>query len=400
MGKTFGEMLREKRNLYGVTQAKLAMNAGITKIYLSMIETNKKIPSDVKKERLLSELERLNPDEPLFLLFDYVRIRYPTKDFRHVIHDILKLNIDYMAHEDYGMFRYEERYFIGDVLILISDDIEKGTLLELRGKGCRQFENYMTAQNRTWYDFFLLSMEEGAVIKRLDLAINDRTGILDIPMLIEKCKNDECVGIFRGFSSYSSGDMVKHHEDYKKEMGNTLYIGSVKSDVYFCVYEKDYEQLKKEGIPIEESDVKNRFEIRLKNERAYYAIRDLLTYNNLGQTSFAIIKRYIRFVDREEGVKRSEWKININWKEFIFQAEYALKLTTKPMPYTVVKTLRWLKKQVFPSLKMVDEIFKNTEVDYDLIKELKKTKLEEKHRKIISQQITEVEKIILDYKNN
>ena len=58
-------------------------------------------------------------------------------------------------------------------------------------------------------------------------------------------------------------------------MGNTLYIGSLQSEVYFCIYEKDYEQYKKNDIPIEDAEVKNRFEIRLKNERAYYAVRDL-----------------------------------------------------------------------------------------------------------------------------
>ncbi|MGT2357376.1 replication initiation factor domain-containing protein [Staphylococcus aureus] len=26
--------------------------------------------------------------------------------------------------------------------------------------------------------------------------------------------------------------------------GNTLYIGSLQSEVYFCIYEKDYEQYK------------------------------------------------------------------------------------------------------------------------------------------------------------
>lgn len=38
-------------------------------------------------------------------------------------------------------------------------------------------------------------------------------------------------------------------EDEKAVMGNTLYIGSKKSDVYFCIYEKDYEQYAKRGIP-------------------------------------------------------------------------------------------------------------------------------------------------------
>ena len=36
-------------------------------------------------------------------------------------------------------------------------------------------------------------------------------------------------------------------------MGRTLYLGSLKSDVYFCIYEKDYEQYVKLGTPLEEA---------------------------------------------------------------------------------------------------------------------------------------------------
>ena len=54
------------------------------------------------------------------------------------------------------------------------------------------------------------------------------------------------------------------------------------------------------GIPIEEAPIKNRFEIRLKDERAYYAVRELLTHYDAEQTAFSIINHYVRFVDREE----------------------------------------------------------------------------------------------------
>ena len=73
-------------------------------------------------------------------------------------------------------------------------------------------------------------------------------------------------------------ELIKHREDDREYMGRTLYLGSLKSDVYFCIYEKDYEQYVKLGTPLEEADIINRFEIRLRNERAYYAVRDLLTY--------------------------------------------------------------------------------------------------------------------------
>ena len=168
---------------------------------------------------------------------------YHTKEeMIDCVKDILKLNISYMLHEDFGHYKYTEHYYIGDVFVYTSQDKEKGVLLELKGKGCRQFESYLLAQERSWYDFFMDALVEGGVMKRLDLAINDRTGLLDIPELIEKCKNEECISKFRSFKNYGSGELVKHNEANKDGMGHTLYISSFTSEVYFCVYEKNYEQ--------------------------------------------------------------------------------------------------------------------------------------------------------------
>ena len=38
-------------------------------------------------------------------------------------------------------------------------------------------------------------------MKRLDLAINDKTGILNIPVLTEKCQQEECISVFRSFKA-------------------------------------------------------------------------------------------------------------------------------------------------------------------------------------------------------
>ncbi len=48
-------------------------------------------------------------------------------------------------------------------------------------------ESYLLAQHRSWYEFLMDALVEDGVMKRLDLAINDKTGILDIPDLTEKC---------------------------------------------------------------------------------------------------------------------------------------------------------------------------------------------------------------------
>ena len=147
--------LREKRIAYGISQGRLAVASGITREYLNKIESGKMKPSKELLETLHKELARFNPEVPLTMLFDYVKIRFPTLDIQHIIKDILKLNINYMLHEDYGHYSYTEHYSLGDIFIYTSADEEKGVLLELKGRGCRQFESYLLAQQRSWYDFLM-----------------------------------------------------------------------------------------------------------------------------------------------------------------------------------------------------------------------------------------------------
>ena len=128
-------------------------------------------------------------------------------------------------------------------------------------------ECYLLAQERSWYDFMLDCMTAGGVMKRNDLAINDRAGILDIPKLKAKYKAGECVSYFRMQKDY--GGTEKCGRDIPKNTGETLYLGSTSSELYMCDYQKNYEQYVKNGTEIEDTEIKNRFEIRMKNERAY-----------------------------------------------------------------------------------------------------------------------------------
>ena len=72
------------------------MASGITREYLNKIESGKMKPSKELLETLHKELARFNPEAPLTMLFDYVKIRFPTLDIQHIIKDILKLNINYI----------------------------------------------------------------------------------------------------------------------------------------------------------------------------------------------------------------------------------------------------------------------------------------------------------------
>ncbi len=389
----FGAEIRERRGLYNVSQTELAAAVGVSREYLNRLENGKAEMSPEMRDLVLSRLERFNPDAPLEMLFDYVRIRFPTLDVEHVVKDILRMRISLMIHEDYGFYSYAEHYYLGDIFVLVSpEDKEKGVLLELKGRGCRQFETYLHAQGRSWYAFFMDCMAEEAIIKRLDLAINDGVGMLDIPALTLKCQNEECISVFRNFKSYRAGELVRRDE--KEGMGNTLYIGSTQSEIYFCIYEKDYEQYQKYDIPLEEAEVKNRFEIRLKNDRAYHALYDLVSHEDPEKTAFQIINRYICFVDKEEGKPRCDWKINEKWAWFLGENRGELRLTTSPEPYTLQRTIHWYAHQVGSTARMLMEIdaLNGTSVIKDIHRN---AKLEDKHKKIIRQYTARPEEVIV-----
>lgn len=388
--KTIQE-LKEKRLAYGVSQNKLAVALGISRQYLSQIETGKGTPSSELLLNMNNQLDQWNPEQSLDLLFDYVRIRFPTIHPQGVIKNILKLKMNVMLHEDYAFYSYEEQYIFGDIAIMVSHEIEKGVLVEMKGQGCRQFENFLFAQQRTWYDFFLDVLSAGGIFKRIDLAINDKVGLLNIPQLTKKCQQEECISVFRNFKNYRSGELIRQQE--KADMGNTLYIGSLKSDIYFCLYEKDYEQYVRLGIPLEENPVKNRFEIRLKNDRALHAVIDLLNHRNVGETTFAIIHRYIRFVDKDPNKPRNQWKSNAHWLNFLGKSQRSLRLTSQPEPYSFDRTLNWLGHQVAPTLKLALQIDQKnqTTVIQDMIRY---AKLSDRHKKILQQQTLPTSEII------
>ena len=102
--KEFIEELRQKRDEYGVTQTRLAVACGISREYYNRIEKGKFPLTEELKETLKKQIERFNPQEPLFLLIDYFRVRFPTTDAIKIIRDVLQLKADYMLYEDFGKY--------------------------------------------------------------------------------------------------------------------------------------------------------------------------------------------------------------------------------------------------------------------------------------------------------
>lgn len=382
------EEVRRRRERCGISQKELSQASGISSRYLRKLEAGEASPTQEMLQRIEDGFECLKAEAALTMVIDYFRVRFPVQDVRYVIEDILKIKLQYMLHQDMGFYGYNQSYVLGNIFVYytdVDDGTNKGVLLELKGKGCRQYESYLSAQGRTWYDFMRCCYNVDARFKRVDLAINDHKGILDVSELIEKCRNEECVSFFRTFRDHNSGKLIRSHEQNKEEMGKTLYIGSMRSEIYFCIYEKDYEQFIKARVSMEDAPIKNRFELRLSDDRAKNAVYDLLCFEDPERTVFGIINYYVRFIDRVAGKEHSKCPVNKKWERFVGGEDRGkLKLTMAPEPYTIDRTLKWLGHQVMPMLIMASEIDEKNGTSYvhDMVQG---TKLKKRHKKIIEQ---------------
>lgn len=369
----FIEKLKEKRIACKYSQSRLARELSINRQNLNEIESGKVIASREMKRLLLHYLDYCQCEQPLTLMIDYLRIRFPTTDALEIIKNVLTMKKEYFIYEDYGLYGYEEQYIFGEIIVMASKEPSMGVLLELRGMGCRHLENVLQARKIGWYDFLNLCTAYKGIIKRFDLAVNDMGGLLDIAVLRERYYEHKVWKRSKNFEAVDSGSLRGNDKDTAR----TFYIGSQNSNLYFCLYEKEKEQ-KKKGI---QTDIKNRFEIRLKNQKAEEAVERFLLTGSLKEIVPTLIETQIYFTDY------------ILWDIFLENIQTSLPLITVPVAVNMDKTLRWIKRQVMPSLLMVKEIEKKTGTHY--LKDIQKhTELTEKQELKIKQMTTKIEDII------
>ena len=369
----FIETLKQKRNACDYSQSRLAQELQISRQNLNEIENGKTKASKEMKHILLHYLDYCNCTQPFTLTIDYLRVRFLTTDALEIIKNVLAMKSEYFIHEDYGMYGYEEQYVYGDISVNASKDSSMGVLLELRGMGCRYLEYVLQARGIDWYYFLSSCIDYQGVFKRIDLAVNDMGGLLDIEILRERYYANKVWKRSRTHEAVDSGKLSGTHGDTAK----TFYIGSKNSSIYFCLYEKEKEQ-KSKGI---KTDIKNRFEIRLKSGKAEQTIEQLVFSRNPEQTIASLILTQIDFPDY------------ILWDIFLDNVTTSLPFIMTPVAVNMDKTKRWLERQVMPSLLMIKEIEKQTGANY--LEEIDRhTRLTEKQELKIKQMTTDIADMI------
>ncbi|MGX7164699.1 replication initiation factor domain-containing protein [Enterococcus massiliensis] len=349
----------DEMRTYKITQGQLAKTADYSRSHLNQLLTGRNPINKQARLRLTLALRSLTGQNNIDVCIDYLGVTFKSHDYEELVTELFQINPNHFNLKEGARYGYAATLKCGEIDVLLSpyQDVnadgydpseDSGTMIELKGQGCRYVESYLRQQDRTWYDFLETCIALDGHFTRVDLAINDRNGLLDVPTLIEKCDRDEFTSRFHGFRD----NRTKQWE----VSGRTLYLGSPQSEVYFCIYDKAFEQHQKHPeIAIEDQPIRTRFEVRLRRKRAAAAIKNLLAERDPEKVVFGIINRYLRFLTPSHKAK-SQWATDPRWDAFIGNYRDKLRLSTNPEPLSYAHITRWLKKQVAPSLKMLQLI--------------------------------------------
>lgn len=348
------------RQLLGKTQPELAHAIGVSERTIWGIENGSQTISDKFIDKILTVYTDFA--ESIEVQFDWVSLTFPDLTSKQVIKDVLSIQSDlFLERPTSQNFYTREMAFAGEKNIYVQDfapiknpetqaiEQKYGTTLYLTGKGTRLFEKALLEQNITWHDFFQKARQYRGHLTRLDIAINDKWGLLNMNDLVKAVQE-------KRFWSKSKSYAVHGNVDD----GWTVNFG--KSPFVIRAYDKHKEQASK-GF---DTDVQNRVELELHQDKAEYVIDEWFDQNNnkkLTEITFDILYTYLWFTDKpieEKLLKGDKVRETIEasvesmpaWS-LLTALGHKMKFIRQPKEQSIERIEKWVLESVVPSLAVL-----------------------------------------------
>lgn len=381
--KLTGSHIKTIRDMLNLKQTVFAEKIGISRALLALVETGSKSITDEFIEKMYTAFPDLK--NALDLQFDWVTITFSDMNGEQVIKDVMRLKSElFLERSTTQNFYTREFAFAGEKNIYVQDfeptkdvdtnqDVQKvGATMYLTGQGTRLFEKALLEQGLTWKKFFVRAKRFKGTFSRLDIAINDNWGLLDMDEIIEATQQNRFWSKSRSFAIHGNN-----------QDGWTANFG--KSPFVIRIYDKQKEQEQK-GL---ETSIKNRVELELHADRAEQVISEWFENDNLVEYSVSILYTYLWFVD--EPIDDEELKGNHVRERYIDTLKpmpawslltslgQSMKFVREPKEQSVDSILSWIMKYVVPSL----EVLKKTGHWHEVIEAMDKANLSPEQEKLI-----------------
>lgn len=234
------------------------------------------------------------------ILFDWLSFTSKIDDVNSIVDFLGLYGLKFVPM--YGMQGFRDRYYYEGISIHYNSSRFEGVWIEMSGQGCRTFETYSEKSFLDLFSYFI-AFSDDYHVTRIDIAFDDHTGVIDLQKIVNDVDKQNFVSKFHADSityTCSSG-----------RRGYTIDIGSRKSDIKFRIYDKSFER------KLDDGSHWVRFEIQLRNERAFNFIVEL-NNESVGNIFCGVITNYIRFVvpDIRDSNKR-RWHTRKYWSDIV-----------------------------------------------------------------------------------
>lgn len=283
-------------------------------------------------------------------LIDYIRITFDEEFFPLVaIFDLLQIEADEWIDLPFGRQGYEKAINHSGITILFGGDKclnKKGhrTIhLDVTGSGCRHLEGRQVVgegAKYSWEEFLGLLWNLGT-FTRLDLALDERAGVLSIDKIQQAWKDDNKASKFKELTR------IEKTNGRGESSGATLNIGNRQSRCFVRIYDKAKEQ---EAKKKEVSGPWVRVEMECKDERAQ-ALAITLSDNGL-MAGLKVLLNYLDFRHNNGKPDKRDWA-RISWWATFIDAFKGLRLACAPEVWSIERVEQYIRGQAAPSIALL-----------------------------------------------
>ena len=308
------------------------------------------------------------------------RINHGYEKEKDAFNNLLKiLRIDtFEAKKAKGRNNYTDTLILAQGITLlygghltISKEGTQTTVLELKGSGCREFEeryyclgkDFKTKPKQDvirdgWIKLFEECQALGGACTRIDLPTDDFSGLIKVSEIKKKLHSHEYTTRMRKIESTAKDNEVDiddglkepsklngvHTVQENESIGFTATFGSRRT-VQLCIYDKKAEQTKK-GLH-REIDSWIRYEVRYYHQNAELELPlllDALRSNNESKHIVSCLAGIFEFKETDKYDSRHRWsnKIWHKWETFIGDAGKKESFANVPRTMTVESNAAWL----------------------------------------------------------
>lgn len=283
--------------------------------------------------------------------------------------DSLKSIIDLLGltkiafEEINGFYGYLDSLFYNGIRIHYNGRTsDMGILVEMSGTGCRAFETYSTTDFNSLF-IHVNENKEDYNVTRLDVAFDDKEGIVPIKQLEHDTRNENFISKFRKWGIEETSD------------GDTVYQGSKKSDIMLRIYDKAAERSLENFHWV-------RVELQLRQNRAIEFISQFISGTSLGDMFCGVLYNYIRYVTPCDNPRKDRWKMRKYWQKLINNAVKVKLFTRCDLEYNLENLHNFVVKQAGGAVKTYIDILGYDKLEQAL--EERKTPLNLKYQRLIA----------------